>query len=524
MTYLVSQLWFCLLLAWMLGNIIGWLLRGGCSAHIKRVEENWRDRYLMLEEEKESYVVQVNRLRGVDHEADSLTEKLAKYQAIEQLNSQLKSHITKVERGTKAIQVDLRIKTQALAKCQNILGRSKKVITAKDETLHKLASRLKIERQQLNRCKQQLSMCGVENTKCIDGLKTGLDDTQLKLDELAQKFADAAAELVNAKASLLEKSELLKEKNNALEEQDESLEILTATVRTRDEMVDYYEKQLDERSTENSLLTNKLESLANEFAKVASAMMQAKSVQSAENKRHKEEKKSLVVKFNDVETKLIAKLAEADKVLEQKEYALQKMVVTKQSKSKLHQLERQLKHMKKKFKAIPDDYQDANLLIPKDSNKDSSKNKALDSDKFDAKTSKMTLSGMCYDIEKIRGIGSGYEAGLREMGIKNSHDLLQYVSSNQQIQTIAEKISSEPSDIILWKKMADFLRIKGVTVEFSHLLALTPLNSVQDIAVSNAMQLLDKMRVARKTERRIRHMPELEDINKWIHDAKTFEG
>ena len=528
MTYLVSQLWFCLLLAWMLGNIVGWLLRGGCSAHIKRVEKNWRGRYLALEKEKESYVNQVNKLNLVDDETNTLTEQLEKCQKIERLNSHLRSHLKDIEIGAQVIQAELRAKTQGLAKCQNVLAASKKILDAKDETLHKLTRKLKISTHQLNEYKLQFTKYDTQNSERVKELKTGLDkakklseqyklerdekgqqtiavnerlaSTQLKLDDLVDEFAKTEADLVHAKASFAEK--------------DESIEMLTATVKIRDEMVEYYKKQLEEKGTENTQLSSKLEGLANEFSKVASAMMQTKSAQKIERERHEEEVQDLTLSLKSAEDKLV----QANEILEKKEQeqALQKKQMVKhdnaQNKSKLYRLERQLKHMKKKLKAVSSD-----------SNKQKQEEKSKKQDQnIDSAISNVSLSGISEAIEKIRGIGSGHGERLHKLGINSNHDLLQSVLSNQDAQVLAKKISCKPTDILLWKKMADFMRIKGVNAEFAQLLTLSQLNSVQDVAESNAMQLLDKMKVARKKERRIRHVPELDEINQWIHYAKML--
>jgi chromosome segregation ATPase len=512
----------------MLGSIVGWLLRGGCSAHIKRVEKNWRGRYLALEKEKESYVNQVNKLRLVDDETDTLTEQLAKCQKVERLNSHLRSHLKDIEIGAQVIQSELRTKTQGLAKCQNVLKASKKILYAKDETLHELTRKLKIATRQLNEYKVQFTQYDSQNNERVKELKAGIGEaknlsehyklerdekdqqtiavnkqlasTQLKLDDLANEFAKTGSDLVNIKASFAEK--------------DESIEMLTATVKTRDEMVEYYEKQLEKQGAENKQLSGKLEGLANEFARVASAMMQAKSAQKTEYERHQEEVQGLTLALESVEGKLV----QVDKALEKKEQeqVLQKKRMAKQdnaqSKSKLHRLERKLKHMKKKLKAVSSD---RNIQREEEKSKSQGQN-------IDSAMSNVSLSGISEAIEKIRGIGAGHGARLHKLGISSNHDLLQSVLSDQDAQVLAKKVSCKPTDILLWKKMADFMRIEGVNAEFAQLLMLSKLNSVQNVAAGNAMQLLDKMKVARKKERRIHHLPELEEINQWIHYAKML--
>ena len=127
------------------------------------------------------------------------------------------------------------------------------------------------------------------------------------------------------------------------------------------------------------------------------------------------------------------------------------------------------------------------------------------------------------EIEKIRGIGPGHGMRLRKLGITTNQDLLHTVSSSKDVRSIADKLSRKPSEILSWKKMADFLRIKGVSAEFAKLLELSSINSTQDIADSNATVLAEKMSRARKKERRIHNMPDDKEINDWISHARTIE-
>ncbi len=51
MSYLLGQIFICLLIAGLIGAVIGWLLRGGCSKRIRDCEEEWKMKVGSLESE-----------------------------------------------------------------------------------------------------------------------------------------------------------------------------------------------------------------------------------------------------------------------------------------------------------------------------------------------------------------------------------------------------------------------------------------------------------------------------------------
>jgi len=56
MSYLLAQILVCLLIAGLIGAIIGWLLRGGCSRRLRDCEDEWKMRVGSLENEYNSKV------------------------------------------------------------------------------------------------------------------------------------------------------------------------------------------------------------------------------------------------------------------------------------------------------------------------------------------------------------------------------------------------------------------------------------------------------------------------------------
>ena len=76
MSYLVSQLWLCLLLALLFGALVGWFLRGGCKAKLVKISDDWKQRYTLLEDEKNSFVAKSQDEKKLNDERKSLLSRL----------------------------------------------------------------------------------------------------------------------------------------------------------------------------------------------------------------------------------------------------------------------------------------------------------------------------------------------------------------------------------------------------------------------------------------------------------------
>jgi hypothetical protein len=94
MTYLLSQIWLCLLITALVAGLLGWLLRGGGKGKLRILNEKWQDKYDALTQERNSYARKINKLSGVRHEKERLenkieTQKQTYNQKLERLNTKL---------------------------------------------------------------------------------------------------------------------------------------------------------------------------------------------------------------------------------------------------------------------------------------------------------------------------------------------------------------------------------------------------------------------------------------------------
>ncbi len=106
MSYLLAQIVVCLLIAGLIGAVIGWFLRGGCSRKLRDCEDEWKMKMGSLESEYHS--------------------KLSHYDAVDETQAQkamqaatLKRHAAHVEKEKPAYSYEEELKNK-LNKAQNI--------------------------------------------------------------------------------------------------------------------------------------------------------------------------------------------------------------------------------------------------------------------------------------------------------------------------------------------------------------------------------------------------------------------
>lgn len=94
MSYLLSQIWICLLLAALIGGIIGWLLRGGCKKKIEAVELDWRNRFAGVEQERNEMSSRLGDLDNISREHAEMSSKLGRLDKISREHEQLLKEVS----------------------------------------------------------------------------------------------------------------------------------------------------------------------------------------------------------------------------------------------------------------------------------------------------------------------------------------------------------------------------------------------------------------------------------------------
>jgi hypothetical protein len=124
----------------------------------------------------------------------------------------------------------------------------------------------------------------------------------------------------------------------------------------------------------------------------------------------------------------------------------------------------------------------------------------------------------------IAGIGPTYAALLRlRAGIHTIQDLLQRGATSEQRTEIATKTGLSERLVARWVRRADLMRIDGIGEEYGELLDYGGLESVAELARSNAQRLYERLRMANAGRNLVQRLPSLDDIRLWIDQARNLD-
>ena len=123
------------------------------------------------------------------------------------------------------------------------------------------------------------------------------------------------------------------------------------------------------------------------------------------------------------------------------------------------------------------------------------------------------------DIQKIEGIAYEHAKELSKAGVLTTEDLLREGATPRGRKDI-EFVTRLPHKLILkWVNMADLFRIKGISKEYSELLAVSGVNTVPELAQRNPEHLLKDMVKVNDKRNLVRKMPSRNMIAGWIEQA-----
>jgi len=128
---------------------------------------------------------------------------------------------------------------------------------------------------------------------------------------------------------------------------------------------------------------------------------------------------------------------------------------------------------------------------------------------------------MAYPITDIRGIGPETAAVLKSEGIRTTIGLLRASKTPKQRLKIAELTGSNKERVLGWVTTADRMRVKGVGWEYSELLRIAGVKTVNELKFRNPQHLVDQMEEANK-RKLVRLLPKKRTVERWIESAKKL--
>ncbi|TFF98612.1 MAG: DUF4332 domain-containing protein [Promethearchaeota archaeon] len=111
---------------------------------------------------------------------------------------------------------------------------------------------------------------------------------------------------------------------------------------------------------------------------------------------------------------------------------------------------------------------------------------------------------------------------LKKEGIKQVEDLIPL--SRSQIHKLAEKTKIDRKLIDTWQEHADLMRLDGVTPAYAYLINSIGIDSVKEFSLRNPKNTLVRMKeFAEKEPEKVKPLPTLEQIEKWVEQANIYK-
>ena len=128
---------------------------------------------------------------------------------------------------------------------------------------------------------------------------------------------------------------------------------------------------------------------------------------------------------------------------------------------------------------------------------------------------------MAYPITDIRGIPPDAADVLKSEGIRTTIGLLRSAKTPKQRLKIATMTGTNAERVLGWVTSADRMRVKGVGWEYSELLRMAGVKTVNELKFRNSEHLVEKMQEANK-RKLVRLLPKRRTVERWIESAKKL--
>jgi predicted flap endonuclease-1-like 5' DNA nuclease len=126
------------------------------------------------------------------------------------------------------------------------------------------------------------------------------------------------------------------------------------------------------------------------------------------------------------------------------------------------------------------------------------------------------------NVIEIEGIGEVYSRRLHDAGVGTTDALLSEGATPQGRDALASKTGIARKRILRWVNRADLFRIHGVAEQYSDLLAAAGVETVLELAQRKAKNLHQKMAQTNEARKLVRHLPQLEQVEAWIEEARNM--
>lgn len=127
-----------------------------------------------------------------------------------------------------------------------------------------------------------------------------------------------------------------------------------------------------------------------------------------------------------------------------------------------------------------------------------------------------------YPITEIQVIGTEVASILKSDGIRTTISLLSVAKTPKQRLKIATRTGAPEKCVLDWVTAADRMRVKGVGWEYSELLRVAGVRTVNELRFRNPQKLATAMAEINSKRNLVRVLPSVSTVTRWIESAKKL--
>jgi hypothetical protein len=129
---------------------------------------------------------------------------------------------------------------------------------------------------------------------------------------------------------------------------------------------------------------------------------------------------------------------------------------------------------------------------------------------------------MSYPLTDIEGIDAEVVAILKTVGIRSTERLLEAASTVKARKVLAIKTGFDEKQLLCWANVADRMRVRGISKEYSGLLQAAGVDTVKELKYRNPANLAKAIAEANRKRKMVRLLPSEKVVERWIGHAKTL--
>jgi predicted flap endonuclease-1-like 5' DNA nuclease len=126
-------------------------------------------------------------------------------------------------------------------------------------------------------------------------------------------------------------------------------------------------------------------------------------------------------------------------------------------------------------------------------------------------------------IQTIEGVGASHAKKLAKAGIRSVEGLLEQCCDKQGRKAAAKACGFGEKTLLKWANFADLMRIKGVGEEYSELLEAAGVDTVKELKLRRADNLVEALARANERKKLVRRVPGEKVVAGWIRQAKRLK-